>query len=157
MWELAYTEGWNMWEIRQKSSKELVTGLLPYPHLTSEKENVKTKPSINKCRQEQVDSRSPQFHTSQSYWTNEHIYWFATIVQKNRNFLKEYWILRNILLPFNRIRIWFSNILLPLKGSRIRVVKILLQQNFNRIFRFWQPLALVQQDAQYVTFFSGNT
>ena len=58
------------------------------------------------------------------------------IVQKNRNFLKEYWILRNILLPFNRIRIWFSNILLPLKGSRTGVVKLLLQQNFNRIFRF---------------------
>ena len=54
------------------------------------------------------------------------------IVQKNRNFLKEYWILRNILLPFNRIRIWLSNILLPLKGSRIRVVKILLQQNIYR-------------------------
>ena len=63
----------------------------------------------------------------------------SDIVQKNRNFLKEYWILRNILLPFNRIRIWVSNILLPLKGSRIRVVKILLQQNFNRIFRFWHP------------------
>ena len=71
---------------------------------------------------------------------------FEGIVQKNRNFLKEYWILRNILLPFNRIRIWFSNILLPLKGSRIRVVKILLQQNFNRIIRFWQPL--VELDAQ---------
>jgi len=56
------------------------------------------------------------------------------IVQKNRNFLKEYWILRNILLPFNRIRIWFSNILLSLKGSRIKVMKLLLQQNFNRIF-----------------------
>ena len=57
-----------------------------------------------------------------------------SIVQKNRNFLKKYWILRNILLPFNRIRIWFSNILIPLKGTRIRVVKILLQQNFNRIY-----------------------
>ena len=63
------------------------------------------------------------------------MYPFPGIVQKNRNFLKEYWILRNILLPFNRIRIWFLNILLPLKGSRSRVVKILLQQNFNRIFR----------------------
>ena len=73
------------------------------------------------------------------------------IVQKNRNFLKEYWILRNILLPFNRIRICFLNFLLPLKGSRIRVVKILLQQNFNRISRFWQPL--VEQDAQNVKFY----
>ena len=57
-----------------------------------------------------------------------------SIVQKNRNFLKEYWILRNVLLPFNRIRIWVSNIMLPLKGSRTRVVKLLLQQNFNIIF-----------------------
>ena len=56
------------------------------------------------------------------------------IVQKNRNFLKEYWILRNILLPFNRIRIWVSNILLPLKGSRIRVAKILLQQNLTEFY-----------------------
>ena len=32
---------------------------------------------------------------------------YHSIVQKNRNFLKEYWILRNFLLPFNRIRIWF--------------------------------------------------
>ena len=46
--------------------------------------------------------------------------------QTNRNFLKEYSIYRNILLPFNRIKIWIFNILLPLRGSRIRVVKILL-------------------------------
>ena len=32
------------------------------------------------------------------------------------------------------------------------VVTILLQQNFNRSFRFWQPL--VELDAQYVTFLS---
>ena len=78
------------------------------------------------------------------------------IVQKNRNFLKEYWILRNILLPFNRIRIWFSNILLPLKGSRIRVVKILLKQNFNRIFRFWQPLVKLRTRCPICEIFLGQ-
>ena len=90
----------------------------------------------------QTSSRQPPDTVQNLPYT---VYYFPTIVQKNRNFLKEYWILRNILLPFNRIRIWFLNILLPLKGSRIRVVKILLQQNFNRIFRFWQPL--VELDA----------
>ena len=81
-------------------------------------------------------SKNPVIRHKFSFWISLHtsVYIQLNIVQKNKNFLKEYWILRNILLPFNRIRIWFSNILLPLKGSRIKPVKILQQQNFNRIF-----------------------
>ena len=54
--------------------------------------------------------------------------------QKNKNVLKEYWILRNILLHFNRIRIFVFIILLPLRGSSIKNVKIIPSQNFNRIY-----------------------
>ena len=41
---------------KQQRIPDIVTGLLPYPHLTSGQENVKTKPSINKYRQEQAGS-----------------------------------------------------------------------------------------------------